>query len=191
MREITEIREFNVYNFDELSEDAKEKVKEWYLEGQEPCIFSDMCKEQLDIDFPNSNLKVEYQLNIYGKLNPYDMLTHIDDLTEKEIRTIKIYSEQCADIEIPGGNHRYSFCQAEHIDFAEEWIDDLKYQEFRNINSNLIKKFETAVQELFTDLCKQFEKWGYDYFYEIDDEHLEEICESNQYEFHEDGSFYA
>lgn len=34
MRKITEIREFNVYKFAELSQAAKEKVRDWYLEGQ-------------------------------------------------------------------------------------------------------------------------------------------------------------
>ena len=44
MRTVTEI--FNVYNYNELSEEAKEKVKEWYLDDDfRTVIFSDNCNE--------------------------------------------------------------------------------------------------------------------------------------------------
>lgn len=84
MRKITEIREFNVYKFAELSQAAKEKVRDWYLEGQESCIFTEDCMMRLSELFPNSDLKVQYSLgycqgdglNIYGEIR-------LDELLEK------------------------------------------------------------------------------------------------------------
>lgn len=32
-------KEFKVYSYNELSEEAKQKVKEWYLNGQESYIY--------------------------------------------------------------------------------------------------------------------------------------------------------
>ena len=49
----------NVYEYDELSEKAKQKVKDWYLEGQEPCWFSDCCNMRLkELFIKNLNLNI-------------------------------------------------------------------------------------------------------------------------------------
>ena len=66
MRKITETREFNVYNFNELSKEAKERVRSWYLEWQSSelgYIFEDDCMERLKELFPDSDLKIQYSLN--------------------------------------------------------------------------------------------------------------------------------
>lgn len=52
---------YKIYEFSELSEDAKAKVKEWYLNNfYQNEEFSDMCKEELSSRFPKSDLKVQY-----------------------------------------------------------------------------------------------------------------------------------
>ena len=38
---------------------------------------------------------------------------------------------------------------------------------------------------------KGYEKGGYKYFYEVDEEELAEICEANGWEFYESGEFFA
>lgn len=58
MKEVTMV--FNVYRFEELNEEAKEVVKQWYLDGQDTNIFSDDLKSQLDVFFPNSDLNANY-----------------------------------------------------------------------------------------------------------------------------------
>ena len=40
-------------------------------------------------------------------------------------------------------------------------------------------------------LCSDYEKYGYDFFYNVDDEVIEETCEANEWEFLEDGTFFA
>ena len=61
MKEVTMV--FNVYRFEELNEEAKEVVKQWYLDGQDSSNFKDILKSQLDVFFPNSDLNANYNLN--------------------------------------------------------------------------------------------------------------------------------
>ena len=211
MRTETVTIEYNVYKFNELSDDAKEKVKEWYLEGQESFIFTDDCKQDLYNLFGKNNLEVEYSLgccqgdgfNIYGKIDAESIFNCLekhnggtqleqfeDVLTEKEKRTILHYAKECRDIELPS-NNRYTYCMAYHIDIVDDWEYQLDYHScYKNINVEVLKKFEKLVQELFETLCNTYEKWGYEYFYEVSEEDLEEICEINEWEFLEDGTIF-
>ena len=81
-------REYKVYNFSELSEDAKEKVKQWYLDDDfRPYEFENIYTEDLKYLFNNSDLKLQFSLsycqgdglNIYGKLDLMDVFTAIRD----------------------------------------------------------------------------------------------------------------
>ena len=80
MRTVT--KTYNVYKYNELSEDAKEKVKQWYLDDDfSPQEFENSCMDALNRLFPNSDLKVQFSLsacqgdgfNIYGKLDLSDV----------------------------------------------------------------------------------------------------------------------
>lgn len=202
--------EYKVYKYNELNDEAKEKVREWYLEGQEPFIFTDMCKDDLHNLFGKNNLDVQYSLaycqgdgfNIYGKIDAEDIFNCLekhnggtqlaefeDVLTEKEKKIILRYAEECGQIEIPM-NNRYCYCLADYIDIYDEWETTLVYADYRDINVDVLKKFEKLVKEIFGTLCRSYEKWGYEYFYEISEEDLEEICEVNEYEFMEDGTVF-
>ena len=202
--------EYNVYKYNELSADAKEKVKEWYLEGQEPFIFTEDCKEDLRNLFGNNNLDVQYSLascqgdgfNIYGTIDAHTIFNCLekhnggtqlaefeDMLTDKEKKTILAYAEECGAIELPMNRH-YSYSLADYIDIVEEWIWRLEYADYRDINVEALQKFEKLVRGIFCTLCKDYEKQGYDFFYEISEEDLEEVCEANEWEFLEDGTIF-
>ena len=79
---------------------------------------------------------------------------------------------------------------ADYIDIVEEWVWRLEYADYTNINEEALKKFEELVRGIFSTLCRSYEKWGYEYFYEISDEDLEEACEANEWEFLEDGTIF-
>lgn len=209
MRTITV--EYNVYKYNELSNEAKEAVKEWYLENQEPFFFTEMCKEDLYVLFGKNNLDVQYSLascqgdglNIYGKINAESIINCLDNhyggtqfeefenvLTEEEKKAILSYAEDCGKIEIPM-NNRYCYSIAEYIDIVENWMWELEWHNgYTNINEEALQKFEKLVREMFGKLCKTYEKWGYDYFYEISDTDLEEVCEANEWEFLENGMIF-
>ena len=58
------IREYKVYNFSELSEDAKEKAKQWYLDDDfRPQEFENIYTEDLHYLFNNSDLKMQFSLS--------------------------------------------------------------------------------------------------------------------------------
>lgn len=202
---------YEVYKYNELSEDAKEKVKQWYLDGQESYVFTDDCKQDLENLFGKNDLEVQYSLascqgdgfNIYGKIDAENIfkclenhnggtqLEEFEDMfTEKEKKTILHYAEQCGAIELPMNNH-YCYSLADYIDIAEDWKYDLEYYHgYENINVDVLEKFEKMVREIFAKLCRSYEKWGYEYFYEVSEEDLEEACEANDWEFLEDGTVF-
>lgn len=87
MRKITV--EYTVYDYSELSKEAKQKVKDWHLNNPfRSNDFSDICAEFLSACFPKSDLKTQFSLqycqgdglNIYGKLNLKDIAS--DELAE-------------------------------------------------------------------------------------------------------------
>lgn len=202
--------EYDVYKYNELSEEAKEKVKEWYLNGQEAFIFTDDCKMDLYNLFGKNNLDVQYSLsycqgdgfNIYGRIDAKSIFDCLENhnggtqlkrfenvLTEEEKNIILEYAEECGEISLPM-NRRYCYSMADYIDIAEEWSWRLEYADYTDINEKLLDKFEELVRDIFTELCRSYEKQGYEYFYEISDEDLEEMCEVNEWEFTEDGKIF-
>ena len=203
--------EYQVYKYNELSAEAKEKVRQWYLEGQEPYVFTDDVTEDLKCLFGNNDLKVQYSLaycqgdgfNIYGEVDTESIFKCLEEhrageqlakyentLTDKEKKTILHYAKECGAIKLPY-NNRYCYSLAEYIEIAEDWEYDLEnYSCYKNINKEVLKKFESLVRGIFRTLCKSYEKWGYEYFYEISEEDLEELCEANGYEFLENGKIF-
>lgn len=202
--------DYEVYKYNELTDGAKEKVKEWYLEGREPYVFTEDCEMDLENLFGENDLKVQYSLgycqgdgfNIYGKIYAESIFKCLENhnggtqlaefenvLTEKEKKTILHYAEECGAIELPM-NSRYCYSLADYIEFAEDWEGELEDCEYKNINVDALKKFEGLVKGIFETLCASYEKWGYEYFYEISEEDLEEMCEANEYEFLEDGTVF-
>lgn len=203
--------EYKVYGYGELSDEAKEKAKAWYLEGREPSMFTEDCEQDLENLFGKNGLKVQYSLgycqgdgfNIYGKIDAESIFNCLEAhnggtqleqfenvLTDKEKKTVLHYAEQCGEIELPINSH-YCYCISDYVDIAEEWAYILEnYFGYGNINKEVLVKFEELVKGVFATLCKAYEKWGYEYFYEISDEDMEDICEANGYDFLEDGTVF-
>lgn len=210
MRTVTET--YNVYNYNELSEEAKEKAKQWYLDDTfRTDDFTSMIEKDLQALF-DTKLNVQYSLNycqgdglnVYGKIyaesireclqkhNGGSQLEQFEDrLTEKEWKRIYHYAKECDGIELPQ-NNRYCYCVADRVDIAEDWFYQLEnYSGYANINMETLQKFEKLVIDIFTTLCRGYEEDGYKYFYEVEDEEMTETCEANGWEFLEDGSYYA
>lgn len=193
--------EYNVYRYDELCEEAKERVKQWFLDDDlRGELFTEDVEESLNYWFPNSDLKVQWSLsscqgdgvNVYGSLNPFDFLDFVqkgkwkqmNTLTEKEMRTIRAYAKDL-DVLLPC-NRRYTYCYARFVD-ADEWIGELYDAYFRCIKEDVIRKFFKLVVDVFEKMCSEYESSGYDYLYEMADEEVREMCEANEYEFYENG----
>lgn len=212
MRTETVTIEYKIYKYNELSDEAKENVKKWYLESfHDTDLFTEDCENDLYNLFGGNSLYVQYELNycqgdgfnIYGKINVESIFKCLENhnagsqlepfesvLTDNEKRTILHYAEECGEIELPK-NNRYTYSLADRIDIVDDWTFQLENCVYRDINIDTLKKFEGLVRDIFTVLCDHYEKIGYEWFYgEVSDEEVEECCEANEYEFLEDGSLY-
>ena len=144
------------------SEEAKEKAKQWYLDGQEPFIFSEMVKEDLYNLFGRNNLDVQYSLascqgdgfNIYGKINARSIFNCLENhnggaefkafedvLTENEKKIILAYAEDCGEVKLPM-NNRYCYSLADYIDIVEDWTWELENADYTDINEEALKNLQ-------------------------------------------------
>lgn len=191
-------RTYQVYAYDELTEKAKEKAKEWYIDAP---YRSDIFTENIDYflleNFGDSDLKAQYSLNysqgdglnIYGKLYCCDMLDKIDwsDFTEKQQRFIRWAVSEFDPYAIIPCNRHYCYCIADKADFAGALADDLENCRMRDINYVALEKFEAACIAYFEELCGKFEREGYEYFYNPSEEEILETCNANDWTFTADG----
>lgn len=213
MRTIVETKE--VYTYDELSDSAKQTVKDWYLiERSYFGDFDEMVAEDLRNMFGNNMLYVQYSLNnsqgdglnICGKINAEKILDFIGSdvagelskkysnvLSDDDKNKIRKWCNEYGDIHydsigiiiVPANPTRYSYCVSDMIEFAGDWAAELYYYGVED--TDILFKFEQACRDLFQELCNMYERWGYEYFYEIDDEEMSDICSANEWEFYEDG----
>ena len=56
---------------------------------------------------------------------------------------------------------------------------------------DVIKKLESYIINLFEKICEVQKAAGYQFFYEITDEEMEDVCEANDFVFLEDGSLFS
>ena len=188
MKTITITKTYNVFKYEELSEKAKENVKENYLTYyRDTYNFEELCKEKLKELFRDAQLNVQFDLsycqgsgfNIYGKIDLSSLL-EIEEIfnkfSDKEYRTIKFYLDNVYYYKLKE-NIRYSYCIIQDADIEEFIIDNLQENYYKNINYKLIKKFADFGKQYLINLCSDFEKIGYDYFYKVDDEEIIELDE--------------
>lgn len=206
-------REYKVYDFAELSVDAKETAKQWFLDEDELRVetFRDVYEEDLRNIFPHSKLKIEFSLsycqgdglNIYGDLDIDDILNLpnskwcgntfdnlIDYFTEKELRTIRHYIDECGEEIVLPQNCHYTYCFVDRVDM-DEWSEPLWLARFRHINEKLIEKLKSYIVKIISHLCKEYENYGYDYLYHVDDEEMKEVCNLNDWKFFENGKHFS
>lgn len=200
----------NVYKYDELNAKAQERVREWYLaQCRTPELFSEMLDEDLEMIFGKNDLDVEYSLNysqgdglnIYGSIpltqildaaERCDWLTYFDAFrncfTADEKALIKRYAEGYDTVNIScNTNCLYSYCLADHIDYVYDYMANVG----EDADTDLLNRVNAALISLFSGLCAFYKEWGYEFFYDVDDDTLSEECEANGWEFTEDGELYV
>lgn len=198
MKTIT--KQVTLYEYNELSKEAQEKVKNAYLESKDAYIYEQIVIDDLESMFEYSDLQVQFDfsncqgagLNIYGDLLLCDAINYVEYtkpgyFTEKELRTIEFYESCGCTIELPY-NSRYFYCLASHINIVDSWSAVLEPQCISNINYGLLENFEYFLIDAFMDLCEKYENEGYNYFYEIDEDDFNDFVSCM--EFYEDGTAY-
>ena len=60
------------------------------------------------------------------------------------------------------------------------------YENHRKVADKLLAN----IKEWYLNLCDEYEKQGYDFFYGIEDDELQEYCDAMEYEFLQDGTLF-
>jgi hypothetical protein len=187
------MKTINVYNFNELSQDAKkvaiEKFRgegEVYLE-----FFNDDCIGIIEQRGFFGNIKLQYSLSYCqgdGLSFSCDFIkTKILQKLFKEVlgeaknKTIQLIIDNCY-FNLVGNTGHYCYANSRDLEFR---FDD-------NINApnieEVVGKVEDKLRELYLSLCKELEKQGYDEIeFQNSDECIVDLLEANDYEFLEDG----
>ena len=190
----------NVYNYNELSDEAKARAKSDYLnEDIRAEDFYEIQKDNLLYLFPHSGLDLQFSLascqgdgaNIYGTFSLIDFLPYWN-ASEKEKRTIAFYIDESIDKYEFSENNRYcyscKFLDKKYIDdFIEDFVEELK---IKNVKIDIIQRFFNDLLDYFDNLDKTIERQGYDYLYNIADDEFSDLCDANDWTFLEDGTFY-
>lgn len=159
MKTIT--KKINVYNYNELSDDAKARAKADYLDDYTWTEdFYEMQRDSLSSLFPHSAFDLQFSLsymqgdgaNIYGNCALIDFLPYWN-ASEKDKKTMTFYIDQSIDKYEFTKNDRYCYsCKFMDKKYIDEFINEFtKELKIKNIKIDIIKRF-------FNDLIDYFEK---------------------------------
>lgn len=197
------------YEYNELSQDAKNNVRTVLYEAQEPYFFNEDLKTAIFETFNNSQLHYSYSLNrcqgdglsIYGNLSPLDIKSyfekHTENLTKKQLNRIYHYCDMLDDwgicCKISENLYRYDYFNKESaaFDIRETYIYELETAYYRNIDTDLIYDMSKIYAGYLSQFCYDWEKRGYKYFewaFNAPDEEINELCNSNKWLFDESGA---
>ena len=196
----TIIIEERVYSFSELSEKAKEKaIQDFINTGIQGEDFYECLKYSARETF-GDDISVQISLsscqgdgiNVYGNVDVEKILSDAKNLfTEKEYKALIWYNSQgYLDISLPY-NWRYCYCMADHLDTGADIAGEIAWCYYlRDINVSAIEKLRNLIVDTAEEFCREKEKDGYDYIYEVSEEEFSEMAEANEWEFLEDGTLY-
>jgi hypothetical protein len=179
-----------VYDFDELSKEAKEKaIEKWYENEQYECLTDDIDMYISEIDGYFYDRKLQYSLsNCQGDglsfSAKFDLKKWLDDKTNlKE----SVKSTLCPWVTVYSkGNTGTHYCYASIGDIELEFDENLVRR--ANIES-LAEKLRSEIADYYISLCMDAEKYGYDILeYRMDELEFEDLCNDNGYTFLTDGT---
>lgn len=165
------------YNYNELPEEAQQKLKEKIVHSWE--YMDDFDSELQGIicdNFPNSDIKTQFSLdhcqgdgvNLYGVLEYRDAIEFIkkmkpDKMENDFIRIVKLCD---IDFKLPK-NPRYAYCYVSNADVAFDLINECEAiagerpsEEWQAVANH----FASLLIDCLEDFCKEMENYGYDYF---------------------------
>ncbi len=166
MKTIT--KEYKVYNFDELTQEAKDKARNnWNKNDDIPFLLEDIrdrLSELLEENKITGEPRIFYSLSYcqgdgvmfegYFEWNGYSL-----DIKHS-------------------GHYYHSYCKT--LDITDE-----------EGNQPETDEPELAFESIYQDICKELEKYGYDVIETAQsEENFKDICEANEYTFLEDGTMF-
>ena len=187
------IKEIIAYQYNELEEYAQEKAKEHYLaEEHLSDFFSEYLIESLREQFGLYNLKTFYSLAycqgdglcLYGRITHPELFDN-DKFKKKVFKGIHYKQIQSVKDELQGIDfeHRSSYYHARTVRIESDECNPTDKQ------VEIIDRIINNVKSWYLSFCRKWEKQGYEYFYEISDDDMKEICNENDYLFTANGQF--
>lgn len=178
-----------VYDFDELSDEAKQKaIEKWYENEDYPWLEDDMAEFLSENDPYFCDKKIQYSLSycqgdglsFESKFDLEKWLKDKGTVRASFIPVLVLYLDirSCGNT----GNH---YCYA-HRDQIEMNIDT--YKSNANFDA-LCESILRDVQDYYMELCKKAEEYGYGILeYRMNEQEFDECCQANEYTFLPDGT---
>jgi len=179
------------YSYNELDEFVKTEAKSSVLNYDRlPEFFTEDLRSELFETFGLNHLKTYYSLSfcqgdglcLYGNISFSELF---ENPKFKKIAFKGIHHKQVQSV----------FDVLQYIDFEHRgryYHEKSVYIESEEYNpterqSAVIKKVVENVKSWYFQFCREWEKRGYDYFYEISDEDMECVCAEHDNLFTEEG----
>lgn len=159
---------YEVYEFKELSKEAKDKAKTTWYESEDYPMLGDNLKEMLGELLKEKKIKEigETKLGYSLSYSQGDGLNFTGKFEWKKYLINITHS------------WRYEFASSSDIVI----MDNESGEEINN------KKIEEQFKELYIGICKKLEKSGYaELEYRMNDKDFQEHCETNEYNFSKNG----
>lgn len=188
---------YTLYTFGELSDDAKEVVREYYLEHvRDAQDLNDCFDSQLADIFPDSNINVEWcysdGLSLWGRFNLYELLDHLwVKLSDKAQRFLSWYFlyfgiDDAYEIPMPYKGH----VVYDNKCFTTPIVLSMEGAHMRGIPYDVLNEFDIDIREFISSLCADFYHAVQEYFDYVDDDEIISWCDANDLEFYSDGTLY-
>ena len=177
----------NVYTYPELSQSAKDKVRQWL---NEDCfLLTDTLENDLAEYYEIPHAELSYSLNycqgdgvsFTGRWEGEEALSLLNKVYDNKVpqRLVKVLPYFTLKFE----KINYSYAHAYTVQ-TELYCD--RY--YSKALANFIEECEETINQWRIGICEELEKTGYSQIdYENSDEAMIEACEANNYEFYENG----
>jgi alpha-galactosidase/6-phospho-beta-glucosidase family protein len=163
--------EHTVYSYDELSESAKEVARAWWVDGLQYDDLSDAMHERL------GELLQEYKMKC-NDAHAFYSLSYSQGDGAMFTGNVS-YKGYTFTVEHYGHYYHYNSKQ----------ITAIERNNGNNISDETWSKMFKDFEAQYVALCKDLEKYGYDYIeYEQEREVVEDNIRANEYEFYENGA---
>lgn len=159
---------YEVYEFKELSKEAKEKAKSTWYENEDYPMLEDNLNEMLGELLKENKIKEVGETKLGYSLS-YSQGDGLNFTGKFEWNKYLVYITH---------SWRYEFASSSDITI----MDKESGEEVTN------EKIEKQFKELYINICDKLEKAGYaELEYRMDDKEFQDHCEANEYNFSKDG----
>lgn len=202
MKTIT--KKYEVFNYDELSDSAKERVRNFFGENDAD-IETDMLEEDfkyyVEEKYPYySGLKFQWSLghcqgdglSFSAQINLSKYLDANANNKGSKAFNLKtsVYDAVCNfvwGLHSTGNTNMYCYASKSHIEWDYNYQDGIERIRIEKLVNQIIEEISSE----YMDICRELEEIGYKAYENLySDEYAKETCEANEYTFLEDGTMF-